>query len=132
MTTAEFDPAGGPPVVEVRAGHAQPGSYTLLLWAAERNEVVFSARGNFINTDDDAWPLPGAVAEHDLRLVECIATVVVTPPLDQYEVGMVVVQDGHELAAVVQSGERPPVGAVTVDLFVRLEARRVPAAGGAP
>jgi hypothetical protein len=122
MTTAMFDPAGGPLVVEVLSAQAQPGSYTILLWEAEVNHVVFTARGNFLNPDDDAHELPGACTDHEGRMAEVLATVVVTPPIDEYSVSLRVMQDDRELARETQAGEGVPLGTVTVDLFIELAA----------
>jgi hypothetical protein len=121
MQIALFDPEGGPLIAEVLSAHAQPGSYTILLWEADANQVVFTARGNFINPDDDAHRLPGDAVEQAGRLVETIATVVVTPPIEQYRVSLRVIQDDTVLAVETQDGTAPTLGTVTVDLFIGLE-----------
>jgi hypothetical protein len=123
MMKAIFDPGGGPVVAEIASAHAQPGSYTILLWEGDTNHVVFTARGNFINPADDAHVLPGDAAGHDGRLVESLATVVVTPPIDDYRVTLRVTQDGEELARATQEGVGVAFGTVTVDLFIGLGAR---------
>jgi hypothetical protein len=129
MKTVVFDPAAGPLVAEVASAHAQPGSYRVLLWEAEVNQVVFTVRGNFINPDDDAHTLPGGAAEQHGRLVESLATLVVTPPLDKFKVILRILQDGEELGRETQEGEGVPFGVVTADLFVLLEAGAQPVDG---
>jgi hypothetical protein len=121
MQTATFNPNGGPLVADIRCGFAQPGAYTLLVWESNANVVVMEKRGNFINADDDAYELPTPVAQNDGRLAECIATVVITPPIKDYTVSLVISQDGREIAADTATGQASG-GAVPVDLFVNLRA----------
>lgn len=130
MTTVPFDPDGGPLHVEVASGYAQPGSYTLLLWESGQNALVgwppdgaTRPAGNFINDDDDRYRLPGAAAENDGRLVECIATIIVTPPLNSYDVSVTVYQDGRRLGGEARVGRGADFETVLADLFVLLVAR---------
>lgn len=121
MQTVTFNPGGGPLVADIRCGFAQPGAYTLLLWESNQNLVVMEKRGNFINADDDAYELPTPTAQNDGRLAECIATVVVTPPIKDYVVSLVISQDGRELGADTATGQSDG-GVVPIDLFVNLRA----------
>jgi hypothetical protein len=121
MNTVQFDPSGGPIVAEVRSGFAQPGSYSLLLWEADANLIVMRRDGNFINAADDAYKLPAPNEHNHRRLVECLATVVVTPPLNNYQVDLVISQDGRVLGGDTAAAEATP-GAVSVDIFVELSA----------
>ncbi|HEX8321562.1 hypothetical protein [Longimicrobium sp.] len=119
MKTATFNPNGGPIIAEVTPGSAAVGSYTILLWEANANLVVMRRDGNFINTADDAYTLPEPNEHNDGRIVECIATVVITPPVDTYNVDLVIRQDGNEIGGDSASGSDAS-GTVTVDLFVQL------------
>jgi len=120
MKTATFNPSGGPIIAEIRSGFAQPGSYTLLLWEANANLVVMKRDGNFINTADDAYKLPQPNEHNHGRIVECIATVVITPPIKDYQVELAIMQDGNELGGDSASASDAS-GTVTVDLYVQLD-----------
>ena len=119
MNTVQFDPNGGPLVAEVRCAFAQPGSYSMLLWEADANLIVMRRDGNYINAADDAYELPGPNAQNHRRIVECISTVVVTPPVTNYQVDLVVSQDGQVLGGDSAAASTTSA-AVTVDLFVQL------------
>lgn len=121
MNTVQFDPDGGPIVAEVRSGFAQPGSYSLLLWEADANLIVMRRDGNFINAADDASKLPAPNEHNHRRIVECVATVVITPPINNYQVDLVIMQDGRVLGGDTAAAQATP-GAVSVDIFVELSA----------
>lgn len=121
MKTVSFDAGGGPLVAEVRSGFAQPGSYTILLWEADANLVVMRRDGNYINTADDAYPLPMPNPHNHGRIVECISTVVVTEPVTDYRIDLLILQDGQVIGGDSASGSNAS-GAVTVDIFVQLQA----------
>ncbi|MGH7498111.1 MAG: hypothetical protein ACREL3_04595 [Gemmatimonadales bacterium] len=121
MKVAQFDPAGGPVVATITSGHAQPGSYRLLLWEAHANKVVMRGRGNFLNTDDDAFKLPLPNIGNHERLAECLATVVITPPIKDYALRLSISQGGTEIGFDELAG-KATTPTVTADLFVRLEA----------
>lgn len=130
MVTVTFDPEGGPLQAEVVSGFAQPGSYTLLLWETNKNVLVGwpphgeqKPSGNFINADDDRYLLPEPAAANDGRLVECIATIVVTPPLTDYAVSLRIFQDGQFLDEDVKQGTGTGFETVLADLFVQLTAK---------
>jgi hypothetical protein len=120
MNTVQFDVQGGPVIAEVRSGFAQPGSYTVLLWEADANLVVMRRDGNYINTADDAYPLPTPNQHNHRRMVECISTVVITPPVTDYRIDLVIMQDGQDIGGDSAAGSNAS-GAVTVDLFVELQ-----------
>lgn len=121
IPVARFRPSGGPIRATVECGFANVGSYTLYLWEADVNQVVEKARGNLINADDDARDLPGPNAAHHRRLVECLATIIMTPPIRDYSLALIIGQDGVEIGrdAVIDSSDER---FVPVDLFVQLEA----------
>lgn len=121
MKTVPFDAAGGPIVAEVRSGFAQPGSYTILLWEADANLIVMRRDGNYINTADDAYPLPTPNQHNHRRIVECISTVVVTEPITDYRIDLIVVQDGRVIGGDTAQASNAS-GAVTVDIFIQLQA----------
>jgi hypothetical protein len=113
----------------VLSDNAHPGSYTLLLWEADRNALVGwpphgepKPSGNFINADDDRYALPPDAAANAGRIVECIATVVVTPPLNDYAVSLRLFQDGGLLGEETHRGTGSDFQVVLADLFVKLAA----------
>lgn len=121
MEVIRFKKGGPPLVAEVTCGYAQEGAYALYLWEAGTNAMVKKWRGNFLNPEDDAYELPKPNSKHDGRLVECLTTIVVTPPIKKYAVFLKVSQGGSKLGVVSASGETDQP-AVTVDLFAKLEA----------
>lgn len=123
METVRFRKSGGPIVAEITCGHAQEGAYTLFLWEKDSNSIVMEKKGNFLNPEDDAYELPRPVKQNDGRLLECLTTVVVTPPIHKFAVFLKISQDGKKLGVVSASGESDQP-AVTVDLFARLVTER--------
>ncbi len=119
MQTIQFAKEGGPVVAEVTCGQAQEGSYNLLLWEAERNLIVKQYPGNFMNPDDDSYDLPTPNQANDGRILECLTTVVVTPPIKKYAVSLTLSQDGRRLGVVKAAGETDQPSQ-TVDLFAQL------------
>jgi len=119
VQTIQFAKEGGPVVAEVTCGQAQEGSYSLLLWEADRNLIVKQYPGNFINPDDDSYDLPTPNQANDGRILECLTTVVVTPPIKKYAVSLTLSQDGRRLGVVKAAGETDQPSQ-TVDLFAQL------------
>ena len=119
MLTIQFAKEGGPVVAEVTCGQAQEGSYNLLLWEADRNLIVKQYPGNFINPDDDSYDLPTPNQANDGRILECLTTVVVTPPIKKYAVSLTLSQDGRRLGVVKAAGETDQPSQI-VDLFAQL------------
>ncbi|HEY6155915.1 MAG TPA: hypothetical protein VIV88_00600 [Gemmatimonadales bacterium] len=119
MQTIQFATDGGPVVVEVTCGHAQEGSYKLRLWEAGKNVIVKEYPGNFLNPDDDSYELPTPNQVNDGRIVECMTTVVITPPIKKYAVSLTLSQDGKQLGVVKAAGETDQPSE-TVDLFAQL------------
>lgn len=130
MKTVSFDPNGGLLQAEVASDFAQPGSYTLLLWEADQNVLVGwpphgeqKPSGNFINADDDCYDLPEPAEENDGCLLECIITITVTPPLNDYSLSVNIFQDGQLLDGETRSGTGGDFETVVADLFVQLLAQ---------
>jgi hypothetical protein len=117
---ARYDPAGGLILARVSCGFAQPGAYDLLLWEAGQNVILMEERGNFLNADDDEYPLPGGLAEHDGRHLQALVTIAITPPERHYAVALSVSQDGRALATDLKTGSGQAGDAVTRTLWVRL------------
>jgi hypothetical protein len=122
MKVAVFDPEGGPIIASITSGFAQPGSYTMYLWEAHANLVVFKTRGNFINADDDTYKLPPPNQQNHHRIVEFISTVVITPPIKDFSMRLAVLQDGVEIGFEEAVGQSTSP-TVTADLFLQLEAQ---------
>jgi hypothetical protein len=118
---ARYNPAGGPILAQVSCGFAQPGAYDLLLWEAGQNVILMEERGNFLNADDDEYPLPGDDhAEHDGRHLQALVTVAITPPELHYAVSLSVSQDGTTLATDLKTGLGHAGDAITRTLWVKL------------
>lgn len=120
MKTAKFDPSGGPIKIDIKAGFAQPGSYTLILWAAETNVRVREWPGNFINTDDDSYFLPTPAVKNDGRLVNCITVFTLLPPIKDFQLEVIISQNGNELVKEIIAGKSDEL-TVTVASLIKLE-----------
>ncbi|MEO8448435.1 MAG: hypothetical protein ABI647_01520 [Gemmatimonadota bacterium] len=118
VPTARFDPAGGPLSAQVSSGFAQPGSYTLFLWELNENTIVMEKAGNFLNSDDDEYQLPGTNAQQDGRYAQALVTVAITPPELHYAVALSVIQDGKTLATDLKSGTGTAGDVITRTLWV--------------
>jgi hypothetical protein len=121
MKTVRFKKNGGPIVADIKCGYAQPGAYTLLLWEANVNQVVMEKKGNFLNPDDDSYELPLPNELNHGRLLDCLTTVVITPPIKDYQIDLKISQDGKILGVETGSGRSDAI-TVLVELFVKLEA----------
>lgn len=119
MKEVKFNQSGGPVVAEIRCGHAQPGSYSFTLWEANENKKVMREAGNFLNPDDDAYELPAPVDDNHDRIVEFLGNVVITPPIQDYQVDVIISQDGAELGRDTDKGKAS--GTKPFDLFLILK-----------
>jgi hypothetical protein len=121
MKTVKFNEDSGPIFAEIRCGYAQPGAYTLLLWEAGVNQVVMEKKGNFLNPDDDSYELPLPNELNHGRILDCLTTLVITPPIKDYQVDLKICQDGKILGVETGSGQSDAI-TVLIELFVKLEA----------
>ena len=121
MDVALYDLNGGPLVAGIACSPNRNGSYTIMLWEANKNEIVVELPGNFINSDDDVYELRGSLAEHDGRLVEALAVVSIPAGVGPSDVSLAILQDGRLLARQEQLVPPGSAGQM-VDLFIRLEA----------
>ena len=110
-----FNPEGGPVEVEVISGFAQPGSYTFLLWKAGSNSVLWRQEGNFLNPADDRYTLPGGADEQAGRIVECITTLVLVPPLLDWSVTIRYYQGGVQIGENLRYAQGSAFQTITVD-----------------
>lgn len=122
MKKATFDPTGGRIIASLKCQPRRDGSYELRLWEADANAFVKPSpwHGNFVNTDDDDYPMPGPLARNDGRQLQCIAVVAVPPGAKPVAVTLIVTQDDEELArnsAVIPSDS--PIGMAT--LWIQLQ-----------
>lgn len=121
MQIIRFDRHNGALRVEVRAGWANPGAYDLILWEADSNARVMEEAGNFLNTADDSYTLPGPASAQDGRIVEAFVTLTPVDEHGRYSASMRVSQGAQLLGDVSVSGESSE-HTVMLDLFARLEA----------
>jgi len=121
MQIIRFAPHAGALRVEVLAGWANPGAYDLILWEANSNARVLEEAGNFLNTADDSYTLPGPTIAQDGRIVEAFVTITPVDEEGRYSASMRVSQGGQLLGDVTVSGESSE-HTVMLDLFARLEA----------
>ena len=116
-----YDRSGPPLSAEVRTGHAQEGAYALTLW--EGNDKIERWEGNFLNPDDDSYPLPGVAADHDGRLLQAKIEIGLIPPVTTYSAVLIVRQGSQDLDTVDEEGDGGDRSLVPVNLFAHLKAR---------
>jgi len=99
MKTVRYSASGGRVVAAVQVAPKRDGSYELMLWEKETNEIVepFPCRGNFINNDDDEWPLPRPNAENDGRALQVVVALSMPADVRPATVSLVLTQDGEEI-----------------------------------
>lgn len=119
METARFNAAGGPIRIEITSGFAQPGTYQVFIWEANRNSNSQLGQGNFISSEDDVFQLSASPAQ-DGRILHCIATVNPLGDGGQFAVTMDVEQDGARLASDTVAGQAS-LPTVTLQIFIQLE-----------
>jgi hypothetical protein len=122
MKIVKFNKSGGPIKAKVTCGHAQPGAYTLLLWEADKNRIVMEKKGNFINPDDDSYKLPIPNKGNNGRIIDCLSTVVITPPIQDYKIGLQITQDDKVLEEEIVSGRSEQL-TISVEMFLKLLAK---------
>lgn len=120
METIRFNRDGGPLFAEVRSGFGHPGAYTLILWEKASNAKAMEDKfGNFMNTNDDWYELPGSAAAHDGRIVEAFVTVAPPRGEREYFVALRISQDDVLLRELSFSGSTD-MQSITIDLFAQL------------
>ena len=122
MKIVKFDKSGGSIIAEITCGYEQPGAYTLLLWEANKNKIVMEKKGNFINSDDDSYELPIPNEGNNERIIDCLSTLVITPPIQDYQIGLKIIQDGNVLEKETASGSSAQP-TISVEQFVKLVAK---------
>ena len=99
MKTVRYSASGGRMVAAVQVAPKRDGSYELMLWEKETNEIVepFPHRGNFLNNDDDEFPLPRPNAENDGRALQVVVALSMPSDVRAATVSLVLMQDGEEI-----------------------------------
>jgi hypothetical protein len=99
MKTVRFSSSGGRISASVKVSAKRDGSYELRLWERESNALVpgFPQHGNFLNNDDDEWPLPRPNAENDGRVIQCMVALSLPPDVRTATVSLILLQDGEEV-----------------------------------
>ena len=120
MIEAEFKLDGEPLFAEITSGFAQPGSYRLLLWESGVNQIAFDKPGNFLNSDDDKYALPGNTAAQNGRILDAIVTLRITPPIDSYRTELIVYQ-GNRVLGRDRIEAKSSAITVSTELFILLK-----------
>jgi hypothetical protein len=114
---AVINPGGGAVRVELRIGFAQEGAYIITLW--DQNSPSQRFEGNFLDPEDDTYPLAGASNTHVGRLLQARVDLVLIPPIDRYSIILSVFQDGRICGSEAVTGTSPH-RVVGENLFIRL------------
>ena len=123
MKTVRYSASGGRVVAAVKVTPKRDGSYELRLWEKETNELVeaFPCRGNFINNDDDEWPLPRPNAENDGRALQVLVALSMPSDVRPATVSLVLMQDGEEIG---RDGKDVPEGVEDHQLSLWVQLRK--------
>ncbi len=108
---------------EVKVSPKRDGSYELRLWERETNSQVqpFPCVGNFLNNDDDEWPLPRPNAENDGRALQVLVALSMPPDVRPATVSLVLKQDGEEIG---RDGKDVPEGIEDHQLALWIQLRK--------
>lgn len=117
----KFKKGGQPLYARVSSGYAQPGSYTYRLWEANSNIKVDEKDGNFINPMDDIYSLPIPNGENDGRVVQFFVVLTITPPINDYNVKLEILEGQKVIGEEVCSGKGKKD--IPINLFVILKAQ---------
>ena len=123
MKTVRFSASGGRVVAEVKVSPKRDGSYELRLWEKETNQQVspFPCAGNFLNNDDDEWPLPRPNAENDGRALQVLVALSMPADVRPATVSLVLIQDGEEIG---RDGKDVPEGVEDHQLSLWVQLRK--------
>lgn len=123
MKTVRFSASGGRVLATIKVSPKRDGSYELRLWEKETNELVrtFPCVGNFINNDDDQWPLPRPNAENDGRALQLLVALSMPPDVRPATVSLVLTQDGEEIG---REGKDVPEGIEDHQLSLWVQLRK--------
>jgi hypothetical protein len=123
MKTVRYSAGGGRVTAAVKVSPKRDGSYEMRLWEKETNELVepFPCRGNFINNDDDDWPLPRPNGENDGRALEVLVALSMPPDVMPCNVSLVLTQDGEEIG---RDGKDVPEGVEDHQLSLWVQLRK--------
>ena len=123
MKTVRYSASGGRVTAAIKVAPKRDGSYELRLWEKETNELVesFPCRGNFINNDDDEWPLPRPNSENDGRALQVIVALSMPPDVRPATVSLVLSQDGEEIG---RDGKDVPDGVEDHQLSLWVQLRK--------
>jgi len=123
MKTVRFSASGGRVTAEVKVSPKRDGSYELRLWERETNSQVnpFPCVGNFLNNDDDEWPLPRPNAENDGRALQLLVALSMPPDVRPATVSVVLKQDGEEIG---RDGKDVPEGIEDHQLSLWIQLRK--------
>ena len=123
MKTVRFSASGGRVTAEVKVSPKRDGSYELRLWERETNSQVnpFPCVGNFLNNDDDEWPLPRPNAENDGRALQLLVALSMPPDVRPATVSVVLKQDGEEIG---RDGKDVPEGIEDHQLSLWVQLRK--------
>ncbi|MEO7363116.1 MAG: hypothetical protein ABI120_22475 [Gemmatimonadaceae bacterium] len=101
--TAHFKQTGGPLLVMVRCGFANPGSYGLTLLGPGATTIVQQLQADFGTVAQNTHEL-GAASKQNGRVIDVIAAVGLLDPAKAYSVFLTVIQDDQELGTISEIG----------------------------
>lgn len=120
--TIHFDPSGGAPVVQLRCGNAQPGSYDVSLIDGTTCTVLEHWSGDFRSPARDAHTIQYPVANLDGTSLRLTSEVALMSPFNSATVFLTVSQNGKKLGTAFDT-ETSTESSVEVDMTVALCAK---------
>lgn len=119
MQTRKFDPNGGDLELQIEAGYALPGSYSLLVFDKD-NQLLKEWHGRFSKQRKRKFTLPAPNSQYAGGLVVARGTFVVLPP-GKYSLELAIWQDGQRLGDSVKLDLPADDPVETATLRIRLE-----------
>ena len=104
IPTIKFEKKGKPLSVELEFLSPQVATYTLWLWEANSNTIVWQKRGNNENPEDDVFQLPTPCSINKGRLIEATCTLIDPQGSGPYSIRLSVRQGSTVLDSIQASG----------------------------
>jgi hypothetical protein len=120
MKTAQFKITSGKITGKIINGYAHGGSYNFILWDKDRKTVIKEKEGDFLPGDPCSIELPLPNQDNNGRILECISTITIIPPLKDFNVSLEVQQDGKQFGEKDTHQGTSTSSSVDSDLFIKL------------